>query len=242
MKKFIIGLSCGLIISICNIAYASESIKAILFPVKYTFNGTERKLPSNYKTLNIDGDTYVPTRFLAENMGSYVAYDEAAKTINVQFPSLLEVKSDVHSNNENDIFTLSLFSDKTSYKKNEFMNIWANLRYKGNSDLDIEHTGQITSFYIKDEKGNRGDLGRTFAVFPSVLKPGVEHKKNFPLWLLQQYNFDYHNFDNRIEDTRLFPTTLPSGTYKIGVEARYILNHAYKDEITLKTEIEITVE
>ncbi|MFD0679599.1 MULTISPECIES: stalk domain-containing protein [unclassified Paenibacillus] len=242
MKKFFVGLIFGLLISICNIAYASETIKAILFPVKYTFNGQERALPSNYKTLNIDGDTYVPTRFLVENMRSNIAYDESDKTINVQFPSFLEVKSDVHSNKEKDIFSLFLFSEKASYKKNEFMNIRADLRYKGDSNLALEYSGQFMGFYIEDQKGKRSDLGGTLALFPLTVKPGDEYHRIFPQWLLQQYNYDYHNPDNKIHDTRLLPNNLPAGTYKIGVEARYFLNHAYKDTKTLSTEIEITIE
>ncbi|WP_165972024.1 stalk domain-containing protein [Paenibacillus piri] len=242
MNKFVLGLSCGLVLSICHVAYASDIGKAVFFPAKYSFNGQERRLPPNYSTFNIDGDTYVPTRFLAEQMGAVVDYEEASKKINVQFPSVLEVKAEAHSARENDKFELTLLADKSIYRQNEFMNIWAELRYKGDASFDLGYSGQFIGFYVEDEQGVRSELGRILAVKPVAVLPGDVFKRNFPLWLLQQYNLDRQHPGSGPYDTSLYPSALPAGTYKIGAEVRYIDAPAYTNKTILSTEIEITVQ
>jgi hypothetical protein len=41
-------------------------------------------LGSNYKILNVNGNTYVPIRFVVENIGGVIKYDEKSKSINIQ--------------------------------------------------------------------------------------------------------------------------------------------------------------
>ncbi|MCL6458150.1 MAG: copper amine oxidase N-terminal domain-containing protein [Gorillibacterium sp.] len=82
MKKFVFGLFCGIIVSISSVAYASDSIQALLFPAKFLVNDVKvDPHDGGYEVLNYDGHTYVPIRFVAENMGSKVVYDDASKTI-----------------------------------------------------------------------------------------------------------------------------------------------------------------
>lgn len=84
MKKFFLGLVCGVALTATTAVYASDSIQAYLFHAKFIING-EMKIPtdSGYQTLNYDGHAYVPIRYIAENLGSKVAYDEASQTITV---------------------------------------------------------------------------------------------------------------------------------------------------------------
>jgi hypothetical protein len=84
MKKFVLGLTCGIIVSISSVAYASDSIKAILFPAKFLINQVSIDPKDySYEVLNYGGRTYVPIRFVAETMNSVVNYDEKAKLITV---------------------------------------------------------------------------------------------------------------------------------------------------------------
>lgn len=85
MKKFITGIIVGIIISISTVGIASNQISAYLFPVKFTFNGEQKILDSQYDVLNYKGYTYVPSRYIAENMNGYIYYDEISKTVNVSF-------------------------------------------------------------------------------------------------------------------------------------------------------------
>ncbi|MBD0384893.1 stalk domain-containing protein [Paenibacillus sedimenti] len=82
MKKFILGLTCGVALTATTAVYAADTIQAYLFPAKFVING-ENKIAQGYETLNYDGHAYVPVRFIAESMGSKVAYDDASKTITV---------------------------------------------------------------------------------------------------------------------------------------------------------------
>lgn len=85
MKKFLLGLTCGIALTVTTAAYASDTIQTYLFPVKYVFNGQSKELDSEYTTLNYNGHAYVPIRFVAENMGSNVGYDENTQTIKINY-------------------------------------------------------------------------------------------------------------------------------------------------------------
>jgi hypothetical protein len=84
LKKFILGLSCGVALTATTAVYASNSIQAFLFPAKVVINGeTKNPSQSGYEMINYDGHAYVPIRYMAENLGSKVVYDEDSNTITV---------------------------------------------------------------------------------------------------------------------------------------------------------------
>jgi ankyrin repeat protein len=83
MRKFLLGLFCGVSLAATTAVYASDTIQAYLFSVKYVFNGQTKELDTEYTTLNYNGHAYVPIRFLAENIGANVDYDDATKTISI---------------------------------------------------------------------------------------------------------------------------------------------------------------
>ncbi|NOU62573.1 hypothetical protein GC096_00755 [Paenibacillus sp. LMG 31461] len=86
MKKFILGLICGIALTATTAVYASESIQAYLFPVKIEINGQSKELPSEYKVLNYNGHAYVPIRFIGESLGLGVRYInslESGKVISI---------------------------------------------------------------------------------------------------------------------------------------------------------------
>ncbi|MNI10803.1 hypothetical protein D3C73_639290 [compost metagenome] len=85
LKKFLLGLTCGIAFTATTAVYASETINTYLFPVKYVFNGQSKELDNEYTTLNYNGHAYVPIRFVAENMGSIVGYDESTQTIRINY-------------------------------------------------------------------------------------------------------------------------------------------------------------
>jgi hypothetical protein len=95
MKKFVLGLVCGLILSVSSMVYASGSVEAFLFPVKFLFNGESKLLDSQFQVLNYKGYTYVPARFVAENMEGYIKYDQYNKIISINYISpYMQVLSD----------------------------------------------------------------------------------------------------------------------------------------------------
>ena len=83
MKKFILGLFCGAVLAASTTIYAADEIRAMLFPVKFQFNGESRDTGSRFAILNYDGHTYVPVRFMTENLGAGVSYDKNEGLISV---------------------------------------------------------------------------------------------------------------------------------------------------------------
>lgn len=83
MKKFIAGLLCGAVLATSTTIYASDGIRALLFPVQFQFNGVSQEVGSRFSVLNYEGHTYVPLRFMAENLGAGAAYDAKTRTVSV---------------------------------------------------------------------------------------------------------------------------------------------------------------
>ncbi|UKS28559.1 copper amine oxidase N-terminal domain-containing protein [Paenibacillus sp. HWE-109] len=85
MKKFVLGLICGIGLTATTAVYASDTIQAYLFPAKFVFNGETKELDTNENiVLNHNGHAYVPVRFVAENMGKIVKYEYETKTIFIE--------------------------------------------------------------------------------------------------------------------------------------------------------------
>lgn len=80
MKKFLLGLACGIGLTAATGVYASDMVQTYLFPAKFVIHG-EEKSAEGYQTLNYEGHVYVPVRFIAENLGNKVAYDEVTQTV-----------------------------------------------------------------------------------------------------------------------------------------------------------------
>jgi hypothetical protein len=77
LKKFVVGLICGAALSMTTVAFASDTIQAILFPSKITFEmkGNQVVLDTNENpVLNYNDKTYIPLRAFAEAMGASVDF------------------------------------------------------------------------------------------------------------------------------------------------------------------------
>jgi hypothetical protein len=85
LKKFIGGILCGILISFCTVAYAEKLGELSLFPVAFKFNDKNVSLGEHDVSLNYEGKTYVPLRFIAEKLGAAVSYDPASSTVSVLY-------------------------------------------------------------------------------------------------------------------------------------------------------------
>jgi len=95
IKLFLTVAVFGSIIFSSTIIYANpNTIPSIASWVKYTFNGKEKSLPEGYSTIIYEGHTYVPARFVAEELGAEVVWDEKSKTVR------FETKDDVIEDDE----------------------------------------------------------------------------------------------------------------------------------------------
>ncbi|UKS27353.1 copper amine oxidase N-terminal domain-containing protein [Paenibacillus sp. HWE-109] len=95
MKKFIIGVVVGSILSLSSVVVASDSVQAYLFEVYFTINGRNTAIEKDYSVLNYNGSTYVPVRFIAEQLGASVDYNAINKEIAInQFSSNMKILTD----------------------------------------------------------------------------------------------------------------------------------------------------
>ncbi len=98
MRKYVIGFFCGAIFASTTAVYASDAIKATLFPVQYEINGVKSEPKQGYSTLNYEGRAYVPIRYVAESLDTVVYYSEANKTIHIDDKfNLKSVNSDIRA-------------------------------------------------------------------------------------------------------------------------------------------------
>lgn len=81
VKQFVWGLVCGVALASSSVAFASSSIQALFFPAHFEINGSTVSLPPEYKVLQVEGRTYVPVRFVAENLGATVDYDPSTQRL-----------------------------------------------------------------------------------------------------------------------------------------------------------------
>lgn len=75
MKKFILGLLCGLLLTVSGAAFAAGGIKAAWMNAVFEINGQQVSKNAATRAVSIDGSTYVPLRYMAEALGGTAGYD-----------------------------------------------------------------------------------------------------------------------------------------------------------------------
>ena len=80
----IIGLLCTLSAGVLASAPAKAFVSALLdADIAFQFDGQRQVLPEGYTVLTYDNRTYVPARFVAENLGAKVQWDGITKTVRI---------------------------------------------------------------------------------------------------------------------------------------------------------------
>ncbi|WP_167670370.1 stalk domain-containing protein [Paenibacillus tianmuensis] len=144
-KKLLLALIAGGCISVASVASSSDSIRAHLFPRSIYFNNQPtNKQNGGFEILNYNGSVYVPIRYIAENMGGKVHYDEAKKDIYIVRHVNKLTKAEISVSKQADHFMLNLHSEKETYKSNEIMNLWGSLVYLGEEEITVGHGDPIT--------------------------------------------------------------------------------------------------
>ncbi|AEI43907.1 stalk domain-containing protein [Paenibacillus mucilaginosus] len=83
MKRWLAGITLMAALSAGTAASAADSVQAVLFDAAYRFGGKLAQVGGEYVSLNYNGHAYVPIRFIAEQAGLKVEYDESSRTVNV---------------------------------------------------------------------------------------------------------------------------------------------------------------
>ncbi len=161
-KQFISGIIVGgLLLSGGNVLANGTALPTITNWVKYKFNGEEKALPSGYTTLNYEGHTYVPARFIAEELGAEVKWDDETKSVSIDKPV---VENDQENDNSEVIDTpvqdLNKFEELPVSKTIDGVRVEL---------YSIEENQQYTKFYVvvKNTKNKLVQLDQESAYFQS---------------------------------------------------------------------------
>jgi hypothetical protein len=84
LKKFILGFIFGIALSLTAVAYASDTVETYLYQATFLFNDERKDPESEYVVLNYNGHAYLPIRFVAENLGAVIGYDDESRTISIK--------------------------------------------------------------------------------------------------------------------------------------------------------------
>ncbi|MDF2923924.1 MAG: hypothetical protein K0R57_2838 [Paenibacillaceae bacterium] len=166
MKKrtFACGLVAGAIIASSTTAFAADFIQAALYPIKLVINGEEQKLPEEYSILNYNGHTYVPLRFITENVGGKVGFKEAPTyedtTVTIDFDNPNSSQEGENNLNINDQFLsaaqqgkLNGISIPLGTPKQQLLNILGEPDEIGKLNSPFLKYGN-TTFYLLDDTVN----------------------------------------------------------------------------------------
>ncbi|MEI7024982.1 stalk domain-containing protein [Paenibacillus sp. y28] len=210
-----------------KMAYSSDTIQALLFPVKLLFNGEQKTPGEAYSILNYKGHTYVPIRFVAETMGANVTYDEAAQSIEIKYndyrlPSLAAVSS---SRQEAGLL-LKVNSERMVYKQNEPLKLWAQLSVTGDSELTVSHGTPLMHFYMDDKQGNRREEAQFDYGPTEVIKKGNEYLYLMPSSFVKYFNIMKNGYNDDIPNIN----QLEKGDYIMGVVADISIVDSNGDE------------
>lgn len=87
-RLLITGMVIGIVVSLSVQAFAAANIEKIQAYVNhkmsFEFNGEKKELPDGYEVLVYKDRSYVPARFVAENLGATVDWNDSTKVISLK--------------------------------------------------------------------------------------------------------------------------------------------------------------
>lgn len=246
MKKFVLGLICGIGLSATTAVCASDTIQAYLFPVKFVFNGQDKELDSEYTTLNYNGHAYVPIRFVAENMGALVKYEDITKTVSIvdtnsiilrdmdlndltsmdpEIKKMMEEPKLVH---KDDQFEMKLNIQKKKYKVGEPIHYSALLTYIGDSDsILVWGPRTYIMFSLTDGKEIKMEGASTLELTATRLFKGEINE--YPFFKSGGYSVNDPDAGFWKEFYSEKDLLLPAGTYLITANSNFSLTEKVVD-------------
>ncbi|MBD3922400.1 hypothetical protein H8B09_26845 [Paenibacillus sp. PR3] len=228
------------------VAYASDLVQAHLSNGSIYVNNQKKELPSGQSVLNVNGSTYVPIRFISEQLHDIVGYDAKSKSVYIDDNQIRYAKSTVSQSDQTEQFKLKLLAAKTRYAEGEPLNIWASFTSLSKEEVTIYHGTAMITYYMKGEDGIEAQILSGDALFGETFQYDNELIESMPLELPISYNMNRLQTDDLDTYMRTTPqpATLPKGKYVIGAAASYSLSSSdvLGTEKRLVAELEIEVE
>ncbi|PWV95698.1 copper amine oxidase-like protein [Paenibacillus cellulosilyticus] len=227
------------------VSYASDLVQAHLSNGAIYINNEKKELPSGQSVMNVNGSTYVPIRFISEQLHNIVGYDAQSKSVYIDDNQIRYNKSTVTQSDQTEQFKLKLSSAKTRYAEGEPLNVWASLTSLSKEELTIHHGGALILYYIRGADGTEASLLDPQMLVTETFQYDNERLESMPQELLISYNLNRLHSDDLDTYMRTTPrpAALPKGKYVIGAVSSYSLNEDNmidtKQELVAELEIEV---
>ena len=150
-RIFVLGLAIGLIFAFSIQAFAApvlQKIEAYINPgITFQFDGVKKELSSDYRVLIYQDRTYVPVRFVAENLGATVAWDSQTQKITVT-SAAINVTPDMPKADDAVYTKLPYYTSTLKYnftasvlmKDTEGYKVFCTLENKGDYPIQLDQT------------------------------------------------------------------------------------------------------
>ena len=126
-KHLLIGLVVGMLVASGGQIFAANAIEKIEAYINhdmtFTFDGEKKALPDDYEVLVYKDRSYVPVRFVAENLGATIDWNDTAKVI-----AITSAKQETPSKPETpDNVDKAVYKALPIFKQNENLKVSANM-------------------------------------------------------------------------------------------------------------------
>ena len=125
-KHLLIGLVVGVLIASGGQIFAASAIEKIEAYINhdmtFTFDGEKKALPDDYEVLVYKDKSYVPVRFVAENLGATVDWNDDTKVI-----AITSAKPETPINPENPNNVDTVYKELPIFKQNENLKVSADM-------------------------------------------------------------------------------------------------------------------
>lgn len=233
MKKWMGGLLLGTVLmSATVVAAATEGS-----PIKFTFNGVEQALPAGYTTLTQDNHTYVPARFIAEQLGAKVDWDEASQTVKITNDAGTQgaLVDQLRTDNQN--LQAQLTQEKTTVQalQSQLDQLKSDaggtdstaagmvVTKKSNEDSTKDLNGAISTVYAL-EGTNSSMIGQSYTVQGQIRNISKTAVKPSKLTLIA---YDYNGNVIANGEKTLFDTLQPNEVKPFSITVSYPTNASY---------------
>ncbi|CAM3599352.1 stalk domain-containing protein [Marinicrinis lubricantis] len=257
MKKALIGLFLGLAILI-TAAFSTGIVQVTIFPGKLTVNEQPSSLGEDYRLFQYREHVYVPIRYVTEEMGGEVRYNQETQQIDIYSPfkhwtedyfsdSRPTFKSEVNASDTDGQMKLTIYSEKKVYQEGEPIRIWASLENTGEEAVTLYSSEPVISFYmINAEQEVLGEVMHDLGQI-TPFNPNDEYLRQMAPFTISEFQYYKHgiereSYEEFMERYAAKAYELPKGTYTIGTSAEFRYQMDSDQRIRLQGQFEIEIQ
>jgi hypothetical protein len=203
-RKLFLGILIGLIIGTGSFVFADtlSRVSAVVTDyVLFKFDGEAKKLPEGYTVLNYQGRNYVPARFVAENLGAEVKWDDAKKIVDIKSnkekcpePPVQEEPADKDDSKDKDK------NGKDTKKYNKLpvsavkKDVWVCV-----SGINVDEDDKYTWVYVEVENKGEDDIQLDQRATKIIKNGETYHQTD----VRAVYDYDKKWYDDILEDEKV---------------------------------------